>query len=688
MNIKNHYNMVLDLPREVHSQKIRDKILEVKTDEAVHVLLPGVLESYYLLKHQAGELHIQIEILEGNDNVSATVISNMGSNDSIIFSTDNLSFKTSLAQGEYNIELQSPSRVVYRITIMGADDVWQKQVWLTDKGTGAFSEPITYLTTASQGVAEIQLFDCSEGAFLLAISGGFHGVPDVQFRVQPGDIIGDGSKEMGGAGRWRTHAIYTADTEGAWLFMPSIINAAGDYALRGDPNSDMGDVEFHWVKASDAIRERFFDYSTMRLSKLKSRKEKIDENSRIKIYEDAIQRGLKFIKSLLCKAKDGHSVHQRWYADINSRRYMWATEGNLIIARTFYQTSQRLDNHEYNEMAISIAKKFTQYQNLDKNSPSYGMLAYCLEEELEDIFSTYHAPFTRDIRKMVEKLWNVKAQENPFWGSSCHIQGKSLYGLAELVYLSNDQHLRKVLRLVADYYVSVQYDSGQYEGRWPHYVEAQPYSSCGYQTCMGVAGLIYAYKSFNDAKYLESAERALAAFMRDTYANGSIATYCTHMSPKETALPVRSSMNMLTPFALAYEVTKNIIYRQALDGLHDYLSSLQRDSGMIIGSEQSCINLYYNQNWGPQGFALAYEATKDEKFFNTGIMLTDALVRIQLIDDDPHYDGAWTGSFNIDKNLPGGWVDDEGNCTDLYTGWTAGTLVYGIQKFIQMIQAH
>ena len=80
---------------------------------------------------------------------------------------------------------------------------------------------------------------------------------------------------------------------------------------------------------------------------------------------------------------------------------------------------------------------------------------------------------------------------------------------------------------------------------------------------------------------------------------------------------------------------------------------------------------------------MAYEATGDKKFLETGIALTDALIRIQLQDKDPHYDGAWVGSFNVTKNVPGGWIENEGNCTDLYTGWTAATILNGIQKIIK-----
>ena len=659
---------------------------QIDSSQAVHVLLPGRSECFYVLLHDACPLKIAVDILEGSDSASMWLKNPYGGEFYFTFTPKNVSYQIDLSKGIYRVNLKADTRTAYRIRIDGADDVWQRTVWLTDRGPAGNSQPIIYLNSSAHGTAEIEIFDCSEGAFLLGISAKHHGVPGVQMAIQPGGIMGDNSKELGGVSRWRPHQFFTADTDGVWLFIPSMINAAGDYALRGNPDSDMGNVEFHWYGSPEQVKERFSNADIMRLAELNLRDGKINGNNRLDIYTDAANRGLNFLKALTKKTKDGYyRTYQRWYADVNTARRVWATEGNMLIARTFYQAFQHTKDPLYKELALGIARKFAQYQILDANNPCYGALVYCLEEELEDIFTTCHdQSHFRDLRKMIGEIWNVEDREVASWGSSFNIQGKILFGLAELVHMANDEKLRSTLKLVADHYACEQYESGPYEGRWPHYAEAKPYSVTGFPACMGVAGLIYAYQIFDDRKYLDSAENALKAFLRDKRSDGSVVSASSHEGGlKIEGIALRSSFSMLTPFALAYKVTKKQEYKEALDGLHSYLTSLQDENGAIKEPQTDCLELYQTQNWGPQGFVLAYEATGDKKFLETGIALTDALIRIQLQDKDPHYDGAWVGSFNVTKNVPGGWIENEGNCTDLYTGWTAATILNGIQKILK-----
>ena len=244
------------------------------------------------------------------------------------------------------------------------------------------------------------------------------------------------------------------------------------------------------------------------------------------------------------------------------------------------------------------------------------------------------------------------------------------------------------MRLNADYYARVQYP----DGRWAHFVEQMPKSVCGYATAWGTAGLLVAYEQLKDPKHLESAERALAAYRKGRTpeeglrSDGSILCHCNHGNPLEDDHAIRSSITMLTPYSLAYRITKKPEYREVLDALHRYLAPRQHASGVIKQSEDDCVNLIYAQNWGPQGFCEAYEATGDEKFLQVGLRLADFFVRVQLLDENPHLHGAWVGSYNVAKDSPGGNVDDEGNLYDLYTSWCAGPVVYGLHRLIERVE--
>ena len=69
---------------------------------------------------------------------------------------------------------------------------------------------------------------------------------------------------------------------------------------------------------------------------------------------------------------------------------------------------------------IRIVNRFVKYQNREKDKLIYGKLAYCIEEELEEIFTTYHnAHYFRDIRKRIGEVWNVEEREVLCWGIGC-----------------------------------------------------------------------------------------------------------------------------------------------------------------------------------------------------------------------------------------------------------------------------
>ncbi|MFH1921760.1 MAG: hypothetical protein ABIP48_17995, partial [Planctomycetota bacterium] len=282
----------------------------------------------------------------------------------------------------------------------------------------------------------------------------------------------------------------------------------------------------------------------------------------------------------------------------------------------------------------------------------------------------------------------VGEEEKVSWGSSNNIQGKILYGLAQLATRSKDQELLEALKLNADYYARIQYENG----RWAHYVERAPQSRCGYPTCWGVAGLLIAYEELGREEYLQSAERALAAYVKGAtpaeglQPDGSIACHCTHCNALEDNHKIRSSITMLTPFALAYKITRKPEYRRVLDDLHRFLSAAQHTAGVIKTDDSDCVNLIYAQNWGPQGFCEAFEATGDGKFLETGLKIADFFARAQLVDDDPNLDGAWVASYNVAKDFPGGNIDDEGNLYDLYTSWGAGPIVYGFQRLLPHVE--
>lgn len=614
---------------------------EFCVNDAVHVLRPGRAETFYLTMREPGVCRIEVSFCEGIGDKGLDLCVD-GSSSAV--TREQPAWEGRLEIGMHSLRLKASQRVAYRLEVTGVEDVWQRTFHATDRGAGAQADYYAWLAAPSPGKHALELYDCSEGAVMLLSADG----KTVETITQTGGVMGDSSVEMGGVKTWRSHP-YTAGNapSGAWLCYPSRINASGDYSIRGD-------FTLHWRCPPEAVRQRFEQSPAMRLLRFQTRGKEVSDRDPLARYTEAAEAGLRFMEALTQEVPNGYKIHERWYVDTDAPRPYWGFDGQMLCARTYYQAYLLTKVERFRDMALGIAHRVVGYQNLDPQAYRYGALPYGLVGEKEEVS----------------------------WGSSNNIQGKILYGLAQLASWTGDGQLLKALKLNADYFARMQYDSG----RWPHHVERRPESVCGYDAAWGVAGLLLAFQKLREDAYLGSAERGLAAYLKGKQTDGSFHSYCTHGGgEKEDDHAIRASLTMLTPFSLAYVITKKPDYRRTLDDLYRFLYSHQDKSGVIKYREMDCVNLIYAQNWGLQGFCEAYEATGDQKYRRAAVKLADFFARVQLKDDDPHYDGAWVGSYNVAKSFPGGIVDEEGNCYDLYTSWGAGPIVYGLQRLVNLI---
>jgi hypothetical protein len=625
---------------------------KMEMDKVVRMLSPRDAETFFFELSQQGTANVHATFLEGSAGAAMHLTlraSELGRESSRkVLSRQQPAWETKLDKGTYVLRLEAQERIAYRLNIEGAADVWQETFHATDRGAGATADYVAWLSVPAPGKGAFEVFNCFEGSrFHFLAPGGA-----VQAVAQTGGVMGDSSGlPQGGAGVWRQHGFSAGGSPcGAWFYCPSDINASGDYAVRGN-------FTVHWRRPDDDQAMRaFLESPTMLARKLNTRGGETTPANRRQRYREAIRCGLKFMAALTEKRSDGFWIEERWLVDRQGPRVYWGNDGQMLCARTFYHAFQRENDPEHQAIALGIARRVVGHQQLDGNHPRYGAIPYGV----------------------------IGNERTISWGSSSNIQGKVLYGLAQLATTSSDPGLLKALRFNADYQVRMQYS----DGRWAHFIEQMPKSACGYATAWGTAGLLVAYEKLGHAKYLESAERALAAYQKGRTPDeglrpdGSIHCHCNHANPLEDDHAIRSSITMLAPFALAYRITKKSDYRRVLDELYRYLAARQHASGAIKQPENDCVNLIYAQNWGPQGFCEAYESTGDEKFLQVALRLADFLVRVQLVDKDPHIHGAWVGSYNVAKDRPGGNVDDEGNLYDLYTSWGAGPIVYGLQRLI------
>jgi hypothetical protein len=98
-------------------------------------------------------------------------------------------------------------------------------------------------------------------------------------------------------------------------------------------------------------------------------------------------------------------------------------------------------------------------------------------------------------------------------------------------------------------------------------------------------------------------------------------------------------------------------------------------------------DLLYSNNWLPLGFAYAYYATKDERYFKLWCGIASFMLSCQIHSEDRNLNGAWTRAFDMDANESHGVPHDIGwaPCC-IESGWTVAEIVMGLQ-FIRLSES-
>ena len=289
---------------------------EVQTDRVVRVLAPDVPEVLYLSVDEPCEMSVAAEFLEASEDAVIDMElwseEGRGGGEELTKATlkkGRLVWRGRLEKGAYRLRLRADKRIVYRLKIKGAGDVWQTVFHTTDRGAGATAAYTAWLATKRPGKHKAEIFDCSEGARLLFLAEG----GSVQARIQTGGVMGDSSARMGGRGIWKEHAFRAGPRPcGAWFFYPSKINASRDYAVRGD-------FTIHWRKPPESITKQFNDSPTMRAMEYTTRGGETAGANRAERYRETIEAGLSFMEALTEETDDGARILERWMTDRDGR---------------------------------------------------------------------------------------------------------------------------------------------------------------------------------------------------------------------------------------------------------------------------------------------------------------------------------------------------------------------------------
>ncbi len=203
------------------------------------------------------------------------------------------------------------------------------------------------------------------------------------------------------------------------------------------------------------------------------------------------------------------------------------------------------------------------------------------------------------------------------------------------------------------------------------------------------AALLLAYKCCGNQTYYDVARRGLEYIM-SLYPE-------TGREQSETEEMCR----LILPLAVLYYVSKD---KKHLDMLHrvtedllaqkhpfggfrewdtGYKAHYSRESrgecSLLAENGDPVADLLYSNNWLPLGFAFAYYATGEEKYFSLWSETVKFFINCQIISDDPKINGSWCRAFDMDSVEVYGCPHDIGwapKCSE--TGWTDAEILMGM----------
>ncbi|MBQ8719156.1 MAG: hypothetical protein IJY66_07815 [Clostridia bacterium] len=204
------------------------------------------------------------------------------------------------------------------------------------------------------------------------------------------------------------------------------------------------------------------------------------------------------------------------------------------------------------------------------------------------------------------------------------------------------------------------------------------------------AALLLAARAGGAARYAEVAERGLTSLM------------ALYPDTRRETSETEEMCRLVLPLALLYERTGMREHYGWLCRVVDDLARVQHPSGgfaewdtgyraacarndrgecaLLANNGDPVADLLYSNNWLPLGFAYAYFATGEQRFYDKWCEIAAFMVRAQLHSDDELLDGAWTRAMDMNRLESYGVPHDVGwaPCC-IESGWTVGEILMGLQ---------
>ena len=275
--------------------------------------------------------------------------------------------------------------------------------------------------------------------------------------------------------------------------------------------------------------------------------------------------------------------------------------------------------------------------------------------------------------------------------------GKVLYNLAQIFERTKDAKILPIMTALAQFWIDRQTEEGYFYDKSVERMHPDCRGACFVVWLM--VGLYKLWAITQDERYYVAANKALrycldALVLEDRIRTSYEIDKCEDWRPYSSEVAI-----MLLGVVEAFHYEKEETFKSKLQKISAFLGKtlleMQHKSGAILNQGSKTMEGLTLQEGGgladlvyTEGFALcalvrAYETLKEEKYLNAAKNLSNFLMEIQCKGESPYWDGAWRGSYDVEKGCWAGRCNqnnqiDEGGMYSVYTGWCCTNIMIGL----------
>lgn len=275
---------------------------------------------------------------------------------------------------------------------------------------------------------------------------------------------------------------------------------------------------------------------------------------------------------------------------------------------------------------------------------------------------------------------------------------KVLYSLLSLSDVKKDEKMLLCCKRLADFWANSQSPSGYFYNPNSKTMYVAPKGPCfvGWM----LMAMYKAYSIFAQEKYLISGRKALNYLLDEIILDARIRT-SYELEKNEAWRPYSSEISILLyalTVAIKFESDNAVIEKAKLklEFLFNELQSLCHDTGAVINNKntdslngltlqvgENICDLVYTQGFALRALVEYYRTFNDKKALELAKNLGEFLMSIQCENENPLWDGAWRGSYNVVEGCWAGRCNqnnaiDEGGMYSVYTGWCCTNIMIGL----------